>query len=448
MTKFILRVFLSYILLINPLHAVANEVTIDDLIAQEQVKLSLTLPTTDQQIAGQAYVLSIQVGTLRWFASGSQVQSFALPNVIMQANNIMTINGSERINGETWATQTHEITLYPTAAGLYQLPPISIDVSVNTEIEGVVSIISGIITTEPTEFEITLPNELKTIKEFIVSSEVTLEVDGEFSKDKKYAIGEALTQTITISASDLPAMMIPELTLKLEDLTGVSVYHKPAQIIDQSNRGVSTGKRIESFTYIFEKPGSYLIEEQKIYWWNSQSNTLETLVIPSSHWTVASGGLIKGDSVNSIVSELILSKSTVVTLLSLILLAIILYIIFIKRNVISSAYKKMTKQQQRQLRRNLLTHIANKNYIAAEQSLFQYALYIDKQSTVQQSQFAHHLNALAFGVTNLSQTKQQISDSISAADTKQFLKHLTDDTQVTLNSEIFPPGQTINLNSK
>ena len=121
--------FICQLLVISSATAAQN---LEDLVNNGQLTINLQVHQKEQQIVGQALILAIEISTDRWFATGSQIQHFTLAKTVMQANNIATINGSKRIDGQTWAMQTHEITLYPTAPGSYQVPPILVAVSVNT----------------------------------------------------------------------------------------------------------------------------------------------------------------------------------------------------------------------------------------------------------------------------------------------------------------------------
>jgi len=401
---------------------------IEDLVNQGKLTISLNINQKEQQIVGQALILSIEVSTDRWFATGSQVQPFTLKNVVMQANNTTTINGSKRIKGQTWAMQTHEITLYPTASGLYQVPPIGVDISINTESDG---IISGVLSTKEQSFHIKLPAALQGIEHFIVSPQVTLSIDGQFDQEKDYAIGEAITQTITITASDTPAMMITPINLLthnkatdtkptndkailtgLSAQPGLSIYSKPAQVFDKSNRGSLLGTRIESFTYIFEQAGNYTLDEQVIYWWNSQSNTLEHLLIPSSTWTVSGGGLSQV-SLSNRFQVFNFTTEIVVSLVIIIFLLILIYLGFVKRHYLSVLYNKLTKREQRLLRCRFLNSVTKKNYVYATQYLYQYELLSKTQVNEKDSSLSDKLNQLAFNDNNVE--KGRLSFSIDEA---------------------------------
>ena len=449
MNKALISLFICFYLFSSTSFAMQ---TIDNLVNQDKLTISLTVNESEQQIVGQALLVSIEVATDRWFATGTRVQSFTLTDVVMQASNIVTINGSKRIKGQSWATQTHEITLYPTLTGSYRLPEIKVDVSVNTENDG---IITGVLNTQEAGFNISLPEALIDIDNFIVSPEVTLNIDGQFDADKKYSIGEAITQTITITASDTPAMMIPEINLtnisevsksgkaNTETAEGISIYHKPAKVFDKSNRGSLSGSRVESFTYIFEKSGNYILAEQVIYWWNSQSNTLETLLIPASSWSVSGQGFIKQQS-NFELKNLNFNIATLLIIALTFLVLTLAYLIYIKRQQLVTFYKKLTKHEQRQLRQQFLNHIAKKEYLIATQTLYQYSLALGKSTEIKNNKLTERLNKLAFqGGTDIDSS---LTFSIDHA--RALIRQIASKTAKNAKESNFTHGEAIKLNKQ
>jgi len=456
MNKICISLFICTAFFIKIAFAAQN---IDDLVSQGKLTISVEIDKNKQHIVGQALVLSVEVATDRWFATGSRVQNFTLANVVMQANNINTINGSKRVQGKTWAMQTHEITLYPSLAGNYALPSFKVDVSVNTESEG---IITGVLNTPESSFSIERPEELNGIDSFIVSRGVTLTVDGEFDPDKSYAIGEAITQTFTITASDTPAMMIPELNLftineaskktaqsspderQQSSLDGISIYRKPAQIFDKSNRGSLLGTRIESFTYIFEKTGNYDLPEQKIYWWDSQSNTLEELVIPATSWTVSGGGLLKEQQVNNAISDIRLDLRTVIIITISCLLLALIYMVSRKRLLLLTYYKKITHYERRQLRKQFLDSITKHEYLMASQTLYHYALMENKQTEIKNLPLTNKLSQLSFQ----ADSSRNIEVKFSVSDAKTLIKQIDILTYKLEKRVNFSITEVIELNHK
>ncbi len=434
----------AFIILICQLTIIPSAIAaknIDDLVSQGKLTINLQVNQKEQHIVGQALVLSIEVSTDRWFSTGSQVQYFTLKDVVMQANNTTTINGSKRINGQTWAMQTHEITLYPAVSGTYQIPAIKVDVSVNTENDG---IINGVLKTNKSSFNIELPKALEGIENFIVSPLVTLNIDGQFDEKADYAVGEAITQTITITALDIPAMMITPINFikdKKATLAGLSIYHKPAQAFDKSTRGSLLGTRVESFTYIFEKPGDYVIEEKIIYWWNSQSSTLKRLLIPSFAWTVSGGSQV---SSSAHFKALNITTEAVTSLVIVILLLLSVYIGFVKRHDLSALYNKLTKREQRKLRSNFLNAITEQNYLVATQYLYQYGLLSYTAEHQKVCPLSDKLNQLAFNDNNAD----KVQHSFSINEAKQLLNRIDTHMAKKEKAANFSPNERININSE
>ncbi len=464
--------FLCHLTMINSVKAATN---IEDLVNQGKLTVSLQVNQQEQHIVGQALILAIEVSTDRWFATGSQIQHFTLKNTVMQANNTITINGSKRINGQTWATQTHEITLYPRASGNFRVAPINVDISVNTESDGIVS---GVLSTQESSFTIELPEALIGIDNFIVSSQVTVNIDGHFDEEKDYAVGEAITQTITITASDTPAMMISPINLiagrltednasdrylfekntsksktternppkgksALTGISGLSIYHKPALVFDKSNRGSLLGTRVESFTYIFEKPGSYRIDEQVIYWWNSQSNTLEHLLIPSSTWSVSGGGLAQISASNALTGINITVEKIIIFFIAVLVLTLV-YISFTKRHDLFILYNKMTKREQRLLRKSFLACVTKKNYLTATQYLYQYALITHKKTHQKNCPLSEKLNQLAFN----DKKHEDMAIIFSVNEAKTLINKIDASSTEKIKTANFTANERINLNNE
>jgi len=447
MNKLFISLLFCFVVLSPQAIAAQN---VNDLVDQGKLSISVNIVQGEQQIVGQALVISIEVATDRWFAKGSSVQGFSLKNVVMQGNNTITINGSKRIKGQTWASQIHEITLYPTRAGNYSLPALNVDVSVNTENDG---IISGVLNTQEESFTIALPSELIGIERFIVSPKVTLTIDGQFDDDKEYAVGEAITQTITITASDTPAMMIPEVNLinvsnkanlAESTLDGISIYRKPAQVFDKSNRGSLTGSRIESFTYIFEKAGSYKLPEQIFYWWNSQTSTLEELIIPPSSWIVSGGALTAIGKNKGNISYIKLSFTTTIIFIVSLFTLVLTFLVFTRRKYLIALYKTTTNFEQRQLRKQFLNSVTKQEYLTASNYLYQYLLISGNYEEVKDWPLFNKLNQLAFQTDSY----QQATANLSIGDAKTLIKKIDTLTAKRIKHVNFKANEAIKLNSE
>jgi len=338
--------------------------SVENLIKNKELSIKASLIVSDEIIAKQPVTLVIQIATNRWFAKGTKIHDIDLTETVILPNSELTINGTERINGATWVVQTHEIVMYPMQVGVYALEPILVDVSINTENDG---IISGTIQTKTLQFETSKPTELESIEHYIVTSELSIAIESSFDDAKEYQVGEAITETVTIKVKDVPSMMI--LPLVKTELAGVSIYQKPVNVSDKNVRGTITGIREESTTYIFEKAGEYQLPQQTVYWWNPETEELKTDSIPARKWTVSGTSLGKYQSSETALNESLI-KNYIVNILIVILIILILWQGVKHKKWLMNFYKKTTNKKLRDCKNNFLTAIQQQQWQLACQQLY------------------------------------------------------------------------------
>lgn len=410
----------------------SHAISLDQLIAENKLTIETKIMQGDQQIVGQPIVIAIEIATKRWFAKGTEIKSFELADTIILANSDISINGSKRVNGQTWSTQTREITLYPRRQGNYDLPAIEMQVSVNTENDGVVE---GTINTVPQRFTISLPEALSKVENFIVSPQVNLEVsiDNQNNNENNYLIGSAITQTITVTAQSAPAMMIPPI-LRTE-LTGLSIYQKTPQVFDETNRGELIGTRIETFTYIFEQSGKYEIPDQVIFWWDTSNNELQEIIIPSLLFIVGKGRIDD----NTKASAFHINTTFSFWLIIVTVIISLAYVLFRFKSNLTKFYANVTHLEQRSAKKAFLQAVAKQQYVYAVNCLYKYSLLIDVNLEQLKSTQMLALNKVAFD--NNNQTA-----SFTVQNAKSLLNSLVINKK-TINNQL-DMTKTIKLNNQ
>lgn len=356
--------FWAFLLLLSLVPAV-NAASLESLINEKELSVAIRLQSTPPIIANQAVLIEVEVATRRWFAKGTRLINPSIKDVVMLPVRGMAINSSKKIDGVTWASQIREITLYPTRAGRYQLPPIEIEVSVNTEKYGVVE---GRVVTAALDFSVIIPPALERLEDYIVSPDVQLDIDEEQAEKDHYAVGEAIVQTISLSAINVPGMMLP--ALSRPQIDGLSIYRKPPQLNDKSSRGELTGIRTESFTYIFEKPGQYKIPEQIFYWWNMETQELSELTVPAREWSVTGSSFtkLKFDGMGYGIFPILRALMFVVLALAVIWF---IYVGYRSRIKLLAYYAKLTNLAYRTQRKAFLQSVDKRGYPLACEILYQ-----------------------------------------------------------------------------
>ena len=100
-------------------------------------------------------------------------------------------------------------------------------------------------------------------------------------------MGESFTRTITMTATDAFAMMLPPLSFPPVD--GLGVYPAQPRVSDTSGERGETrvGKRVESVTYVLQKAGEYRLPAIEIDWWDTAAAGLRRASLPELAFNVA-----------------------------------------------------------------------------------------------------------------------------------------------------------------
>jgi hypothetical protein len=99
-------------------------------------------------------------------------------------------------------------------------------------------------------------------------------------------VGDALVRTITITAEDTQAMLMPP--VDVETATGLRQYQKPPRIEDgiEANRS-SASRRTETYVYTADKQGSFALPAVSYRWFDVSSHEMRTASLPTVTITVA-----------------------------------------------------------------------------------------------------------------------------------------------------------------
>jgi hypothetical protein len=100
----------------------------------------------------------------------------------------------------------------------------------------------------------------------------------------KYEVGETINRTITISADNLLAEQLPEISPT--DIKNINIYSAKPEYNNSDADGNIFGERLQTFTYLATKPGQYSLPEIKINWFNTQTGKADSTTLPAKTITV------------------------------------------------------------------------------------------------------------------------------------------------------------------
>ncbi len=235
-------------------------------------------------VTGQVSLV-VEIASKTWFTQGTRIKNIEIGDAVIPTAHSFATNFTRTEGGRTWSVQQWTVIIHPMKEKTYVVPAIPVTY-VTVDEKG--KPVSGRVVTKPVQFRAVVPGELAGTAHWVATSRMTVrQVMDEPVNGRK--VGDAVKQRVEIEAYDLPAMMLPVFSIVAP--RGLAMYEDPAKLIDDVNRGTRIGKRVESITYVIEKPGSYRIPGRVYSWWNVHDRLVETITLPDR--TIATAGFEK-----------------------------------------------------------------------------------------------------------------------------------------------------------
>ena len=258
--------------------------TLEELLRTGELQAQVIVDSEAPYYQRAPIVIAVEVATPRWFSRGTRVQEFRIPNAIVRPVSSFADNQTRRINGQSWSAQRWRFRIYPLDSGDLVLPPISVNIAVNTEAHGNVE---GELELRGPGLEVEIPPGLGDVTDWVASSEFS--IDEQWTGlAENYEPGDAITRERSFIIKDSPAMLIPE--APAPEVVGASVYTAPAALNDRQDRGSLRGERQEQLVITFEKPGVYEIPGATYHWFNTRSQQMEQISFEPRQFTVTGAG--------------------------------------------------------------------------------------------------------------------------------------------------------------
>lgn len=293
--------FLLFMLIVTSFSLYASEEplpTMQELVDNHEIRLKswLSSETTNSDkkndtalSINQSVILFIDISTPRWFTDGTVIENISIPNILAQQRNLQATNYSQMEGDQTWSHQRWEIPLFPQQTGQFMVPSIGIKITVSVATG---KNVQGVLFTQPHRFSAQRPTaKMINSEAWVVAPNANLTQHWQYStsqsnkkgkqdKSKKpqLTVGDAITRTLTLNASDSLAMLLPTLIPNLKN-SAIQRYTDPEQLKDNNNRGQHTAVRKESETYILQQGGEITLPDITIPFWNTTTQRSEQLIV-------------------------------------------------------------------------------------------------------------------------------------------------------------------------
>ncbi|WP_027581022.1 BatD family protein [Bradyrhizobium sp. Ai1a-2] len=216
-----------------------------------------------QVLVGQRATLRVEVLAPNYMTAPPELPGFQLRNAVTRQ--LQSVNLNEQSNGIEYAGVRFEFAIYPLEAGSYAISDQKLTIKYAAEPPATRE---AVISLPRIEFQASIPDAAAGLHPFLTATSLTMEQQIQRSSEE-LKVGDAVTRIVTIKADGTPAMLLPPIAFSPID--GLAVY--PAQpSLQDTTEGRSdalSAARVDSATYMLEKPGDYVLPAIDVRWWNA-----------------------------------------------------------------------------------------------------------------------------------------------------------------------------------
>ncbi|TSD83759.1 protein BatD [Mycobacterium sp. KBS0706] len=245
------------------------------------VRIRVTVDPTEGAMIGQHIRLFVDVLFPDDMPHPPKVAAPEVPGAQLFRFESQATTMNDRLDGRSYVGQRFEFALYPRRGGDLAVPAF-----VATLLDRAGDPM-GSARSDPASVAVAVPPGIDASQPVVASAEVTAEEQWTPDPDGSFKVGDALKRSVTRTAADVPGLALAALNPAAPD--GVRAYADPPEIADSVDRGEITGRRTDRVTYVFERPGTYLLPEALQSWWDLDHGAARTAQEPGVEVVVQAG---------------------------------------------------------------------------------------------------------------------------------------------------------------
>jgi hypothetical protein len=224
----------------------------------------------------QPFKVTITVLTTTWYTAPIEFDNLQVPNAFVLPFD-KTLPGMYDYNGTQYAGIQFYFIVFPYNAGKFSIPAITVHAT--TPPEG---------SSESRRISIKTPIQHYTVKtipdniegNWFVAKSVS--IHEHWNKPLSHLkVGDVIERTITVRANGTLPQFIPALNEKT--LNFANVYPQDPELKDTRNEYDANGELTQSFIYLLEKEGDFVIPAMPVQWWNPNAGKLNNRSLPQHH---------------------------------------------------------------------------------------------------------------------------------------------------------------------
>src|SRR5262249_16430360 len=186
----------------------------------------------------------------------------------------------DQIGDQSYVGQRFEFVVFPRRGGTIDIPAPEVTLIDSSGDP------TGSVKGQPQSIAVTVPPGIDASGPVLAAAEATAR-ESWLPDRMNLALkpGDAVKRTIERKAAGVPALGMAGFQFAAPQ--GVRVYVDPPRVDDRMNRGEVTGSRTDQVTYVFEKPGTYVLPPLDQPWWDLGGKQARNISLPGISVTVA-----------------------------------------------------------------------------------------------------------------------------------------------------------------
>ena len=293
-------------------------------------------------VVGQRVILQVDVLASDGWAQVKGVRDFSVEGARVIRYESQGTRLNETIQSRTYTGQRYQLSLFPWHQGTIAIPSIPVEVEISRWGSKTTKESKRVLTPKVT-FQVKVPPGAEGVSGLISTPGLTATQRWD-PKSQTFKVGEAIKRTIELSGQDISGMAFSPLNFKSTEI--ISVYPAEPRVDDSFNRGMLTGRRIETVTYVFVGEGPVELPEIVIPWWDIDQKNMQQAVLPSLKLEITPSPVVEGGDIGSQTAEERI-RSTPRWLTSVVIaLMIFLILVSIYRKRIHSLWKQWRQTQR------------------------------------------------------------------------------------------------------
>jgi hypothetical protein len=256
-------------------------------LAQSGPQLDVVLPDDEEHIVGQPIVLRLKLLVPTWMLKPPRWPELEVPSLLVRLPERASTPVTETINGETWSGISRAYRLYPLTTGTFEIPAQTMQFTYAEP--GTTKPIDDDVDIAAIRFSVVLPKGAEGLNPPIVANGLTL--TQKLGDNTQLQVGDAVTRTVTAEIQGTTPILIPALIPPLEtvetDIAPLRSYPSEPVVHDSENRGVLSGTRTDSVSYVAQAGGTAVLPQISVQWFNVESDKVETATLDGMTLSIA-----------------------------------------------------------------------------------------------------------------------------------------------------------------